>query len=72
MVQIGHLSDRDGERMDETENVIYWLQHHTLEDMRDIARELASKGEDVTEIVDVIRELESISTVEGIETAQEA
>jgi hypothetical protein len=72
MVQIGHLSDRDGERMSGTEDIIDWLQHHTLEDMRDIARELASKGEDVTEIVDVIRQLEDISAIEGIELAQTA
>jgi hypothetical protein len=58
--------------MTEAENVIYWLQHHTLEDMRDIARELASKGEDVTEIVDVIRQLEDISAIEGVEVAQTA
>lgn len=72
MVQIGHLSDRDGGIMTETENIIDWLQHHTLEDMRDIARELASKGEDVTEIVDVIRQLEDISAMEGVEVAQTA
>ncbi len=58
--------------MTETENVIDWLQHHTLEDMRDIARELASKGEDVSEIVDVIRQLEDISAIEGVELAQTA
>jgi uncharacterized protein YfkK (UPF0435 family) len=72
MVQIGHLSDRDGERMTETEDIIDWLQHHTLEDMRDIARELASKGEDVTEIVDVIKQLEDISAMEGVGVAQTA
>jgi hypothetical protein len=55
MVQIGHLSDRDGERMSES-----------------VARELASKGEDVTEIVDVIRQLEDISAIEGVGVAQTA
>jgi hypothetical protein len=58
--------------MTDTEMVVYWLQHHTLEDMKDIARELAAKGEDVTDIVDVIKELEEISTTEGVEVAQEA
>lgn len=37
-----------------------WLAAHTLEDVRGIARELENAGEDVSELVDAINELEDL------------
>ncbi len=37
-----------------------WLAAHTLEDVRGIARDLENAGEDVSELVDAINELEAL------------
>ncbi len=37
-----------------------WLAAHTLEDVRGIARDLENAGEDVSELVDAINELETL------------
>ncbi len=37
-----------------------WLAAHTLEDVRGIAHELENAGEDVSELVDAINELEAL------------
>ncbi len=37
-----------------------WLAAHTLEDVRGVARELENAGEDVSELVDAINELEAL------------
>ena len=37
-----------------------WLSHHTLKDIRELARELSSRGEDVTELVGAVNELEAL------------
>jgi len=37
-----------------------WLSHHTLRDIRDLARELSSQGEDVTDLVGAVNELEAL------------
>ncbi len=37
-----------------------WLAAHTLEDVRGIARDLENAGEDVSELVDAINELDAL------------
>ena len=37
-----------------------WLAAHTLEDVRGIARDLENAGEDVSQLVDAINELEAL------------
>lgn len=37
-----------------------WLAAHTLEDVRGVARELENAGEDVSELVGAINELEAL------------
>ncbi len=37
-----------------------WLATHTLEDVRTIARDLENAGEDVSDLVDAINELEAL------------
>ncbi len=37
-----------------------WLAAHTLEDVRGIAHDLENAGEDVSELVDAINELEDL------------
>ncbi len=37
-----------------------WLAAHTLEDVRGIARDLENAGEDVSDLVDAINELEDL------------
>lgn len=37
-----------------------WLAAHTLEDVRGIAHDLENAGEDVSELVDAINELEAL------------
>ena len=37
-----------------------WLASHTLEDVRGVARELENAGEDVSELVGAINELEAL------------
>jgi hypothetical protein len=56
--------------MDEINNeVVDWLKNHSLKDMKDLAQEMSTEGEDVSDLVDVINELEEISRTEGIEIA---
>jgi hypothetical protein len=38
-----------------------WIKHHTIEDAKELVCEISSRGEDVQEMVDVVRELEEIS-----------
>lgn len=37
-----------------------WLSHHTLKDIRELANELSSQGEDVTDLVGAVNELEAL------------
>jgi hypothetical protein len=37
-----------------------WLEAHTLADVRGIARDLENAGEDVSELVDAINELDAL------------
>lgn len=37
-----------------------WLVTHTLEDVRTVARDLENAGEDVSELVDAINELDAL------------
>ncbi len=37
-----------------------WLEEHTLADVRTIARELENAGEDASELVDAINELDAL------------
>ncbi len=37
-----------------------WLAAHTLEDVREIARDLENAGEDVSELIGAINELDSL------------
>ncbi len=37
-----------------------WLQSHTIQDVRSIAKDLENAGEDVSELVDAINDLEAL------------
>ena len=37
-----------------------WLEQHTIADVRGIARDLENAGEDVSELVDAINELDAL------------
>ena len=37
-----------------------WLGTHTLQDIRELAQELSEEGEDVTELVTAVNELEAL------------
>ncbi len=37
-----------------------WLQTHTLQDVRGVAKDLENAGEDVSDLVDAINELEAL------------
>jgi len=37
-----------------------WLSTHTLQDIRDLAQELSDRGEDVTDLVGAVNELEEL------------
>ncbi len=37
-----------------------WLEQHTIADVRSIARDLENAGEDVSELVDAINELDAL------------
>jgi len=49
-----------------------WLSHHTLRDIRDLARELSSQGEDVTELVGAVNELEALLRETHADNGEEA
>lgn len=41
-----------------------WLEHHTIEDLKELACEMYSDGEDVSELVEVVNKLEEIEEQE--------
>ena len=41
-----------------------WLEHHTMEDMKELTCEMYSDGEDVSEMVEVVNKLEEIAEKE--------
>ncbi|MFQ5885118.1 MAG: hypothetical protein ACE5IO_08470 [Thermoplasmata archaeon] len=41
-----------------------WLEHHTMEDMRELTCEMYSDGVDVSEMVEVVNKLEEIAEQE--------
>jgi len=43
-----------------TEPADTWLSTHTLQDIRDLAQELSDRGEDVTDLVGAVNELEEL------------
>ncbi len=55
-----------GRESPESEND--WLSTHTLEDVRDLARELSAQGEDVSELVEAVNELQEV--LEAADTAE--
>lgn len=46
-----------------------WLERHTLQDVRSIAKDLSNAGEDVSELVDAINELEAAIRPEPTKSA---
>ena len=48
-----------------------WLSHHTLKDIRELARELSSRGEDVTELVGAVNELEALLAETNVDSGEE-
>lgn len=46
----------DAEAMD-------WIKHHTIEDAKELVCEISSRGKDVQDMVDVVRELEDIAHI---------
>ncbi len=61
------------ERPEESAND--WLNTHTLQDIRELAQELSASGEDVTELVTAVNELEGLleeTHVEGEAAGTEA
>ena len=49
-----------------------WLSHHTLKDIRELARELSSRGEDVTELVGAVNELEALLAETNVDSGEES
>ncbi len=41
-----------------------WLEHHTLEDLKELACEMYTDGEDVSELVKIVNKLEQIEEQE--------
>lgn len=50
-------SDQTQERISE-DTGLEWLKAHTLQDIRDLANDLSNHGEDVTELVEAVNDLE--------------
>ena len=48
------VKGNDAEAMD-------WMKHHTIEDAKELVCEISSRGRDVREMVEVVRELEDIA-----------
>lgn len=46
----------DAEAMD-------WMKHHTIDDAKELVCEISSRGKDVQEMVEVVRELEDIAHI---------
>lgn len=38
-----------------------WLEHHTMQDMKELVCEMSSEGKDVSELVEVVNTLEEIA-----------
>ncbi len=49
-----------------------WLSHHTLRDIRELAQELSAQGEDVTELVGAVNELEELLAETRVNNADES
>lgn len=43
------------------EEAIDWMKHHTIDDAKDLVCEISGEGEDVQDMVEVVRELEEIA-----------
>jgi len=50
------VKTNDAEAMD-------WMKHHTIEDAKELVCEISSKGKDMQDMVDVVRELEDIAHI---------
>lgn len=64
-----------GNRESPEESANDWLNTHTLQDIRELAQELSDSGEDVTELVSAVNELEDLleeTHVEGAAAGSEA
>jgi uncharacterized protein (UPF0335 family) len=51
-------------RKSEQATIEEWLKKHTLQDMEDIVAELSGRGEDVSDMSQVVHELEDIAEEE--------
>lgn len=74
----GQLSDRDGNAMPKKapstpmelrQETREWLNAHTLADVRSIAHDLENQGEDVSDLIDAINELDAIVNTDPTRTA---
>jgi len=48
-----------------------WLSTHTLRDVRELAQELSDQGEDVSELVRAVNELEELLAETNVESEGE-
>lgn len=43
------------------DEAIDWMRHHTIDDAKDLVCEISDEGEDVQDMVEVVRELEEMA-----------
>ena len=43
------------------QNMIDWMRYHTIQDLRDIVFELYNRGEDISEMVEVIHDMDNMA-----------
>lgn len=43
------------------EEAVDWMKHHTIDDAKDLVCEISDEGEDVQDMVEVVRELEEMA-----------
>ena len=56
---VEHIKQKTLKNVDE--KLSDWMRSHTIQDMRDIVFELYNRGEDISEMVDLIHDMDEIA-----------
>ena len=62
MVEYIKLKNRDWRTLRGMDSeMIDWMKYHTIQDLRDLAFEMYNRGEDISEMVELIHEMDSMA-----------
>jgi mevalonate pyrophosphate decarboxylase len=72
MVEYIKLKNRDWRTLRGMDNeMMDWMKYHSIQDLRDLAFEMYNRGEDISEMVQLIHEMDSMAHATNMTNAED-